>query len=234
MLFAAVPKIIGFVVIVAIGWIIAALIARAIAAVLRVVHFNDLAQKSGFSDFVSSMGVRNDSAGFLAQLTKWFIRLVGKPLQNFAFTSFAEQTVSCTAAGPDGVIGTADDVLTCSAEWVLLASYNLASGGCVKQVKLSPGGVKAGGKTPFCDITDGFEVDVDQTGDGVPDLLDQFVFTTSCLDDPLTLDVNESQVCPLNSIIWDIDEESTTSKAIAQIFVAHTASADIKRGKIVQ
>lgn len=165
---------------------------------------------------------------------EWFMRLIGKPGQNFAFTSFANQTVSCTVlSDPDGVPNSGDETVTCtsgtSADWVELASFNLASGGCVKSVK--PGG-KAGGKTPFCDITDGFEVDVDTDGDGVADSLDQFVFSVSCVDNPLTLDVNEALYCPLSSIIWDVDEEETTSQAKAQIFVSHTGAARVQPGKI--
>ncbi len=171
---------------------------------------------------------------------EWFLRLIGRPEQNFAFTSFANQTVSCTVlSDPDGTPNTGDEVVECTsgteAEWVKLASFNVASLGCVKQVKLGgPNGVRAGGKTPFCDITDGFEVDVDTTGDGVTDLFDQFVFTVGCLDNPATLDVNESLYCPLSSIIWDIDEENTTDRATAQIFVAHSGAAAVKSGKIIE
>jgi hypothetical protein len=158
---------------------------------------------------------------------EWFMRLIGKPGQNFAFTSYANQTVSCELQADGSVVCTSGT----SADWVLLSSFNLASGGCVKTVK--PGG-KAGGKTPFCDITDGFLVDVDTNGDEVTDLSDQFVFSVSCLDNPLTLDVDESLYCPLSSIIWDVDEEETTSQAKAQIFVAHTGAASVKTGKIVK
>lgn len=76
MFLAAIPKIIGFLVIIIVGWLIAGLVAKAVAALLRTVHFNDLAKRSGFADFVSSMGVKTDSAGFLALVTKWFVRLV--------------------------------------------------------------------------------------------------------------------------------------------------------------
>ena len=60
----------------------------------------------------------------------------------------------------------------------------------------------------------------------------QFVFSVSCVDDPLTLDVDESLYCPLSSIIWDIDEEETTSQAKVQIFVAHAGAAQVRGGKI--
>jgi hypothetical protein len=75
-LFAAVPKILGFAAILIIGWLIAALIARAIAAVLRQVRFNDLSAQSGFTGFVQNMGLDTDAAGAIALTVKWFIRLI--------------------------------------------------------------------------------------------------------------------------------------------------------------
>lgn len=73
---AAVPKIFGFVIILLVGWFIAGLIAKAIAVVLRTINFNGLANRSGFSGFVDSMGVKCDSAGFIGETAKWFIRLL--------------------------------------------------------------------------------------------------------------------------------------------------------------
>jgi hypothetical protein len=72
----AIPRVIGFVVILVIGWIIAGLIAKAVAALLRAVKFNDLAQRSGFAGFVQQSGVRTDAAGALATIAKWFVRLI--------------------------------------------------------------------------------------------------------------------------------------------------------------
>ncbi len=62
MFLAAIPKIIGFLVIIILGWIIAGLVAKAVAALLRTVRFNDLAERSGFARFVDSMGVKTDAA----------------------------------------------------------------------------------------------------------------------------------------------------------------------------
>src|SRR5574339_393495 len=72
----AIPRIIGFLVILIIGWIIAGLLAAGVAAILRAIRFNDLAQRSGLTGFVHSMGVRKDTAGVLADIVKWFIRLI--------------------------------------------------------------------------------------------------------------------------------------------------------------
>lgn len=74
--FAAIPKVIGFVVIIVIGWVVASLLEKAIRGVLHAVKFNNLADKAGFSGFVQKMGVKSDASGFLAMLVKWFIRLI--------------------------------------------------------------------------------------------------------------------------------------------------------------
>ncbi len=73
---AAIPKIIGFIIIIAIGWFLATLVAKGVAAVLRKVRFNDLANRSGFTGVVKSMGVDTDASGFIALVTKWFIRII--------------------------------------------------------------------------------------------------------------------------------------------------------------
>jgi hypothetical protein len=75
-LLAAIPKILGFLAILLIGWFIANLLAKGVAALLRVVRFNHFAQRSGLSDFLSQMEVRTDPAGVLADVVRWFVRLI--------------------------------------------------------------------------------------------------------------------------------------------------------------
>jgi hypothetical protein len=72
----AIPRIIGFLVILIIGWLIAGALAAGVAALLRAVRFNDLAQRSGLSGFVQNMGIRTDASGLLADIVKWFVRLI--------------------------------------------------------------------------------------------------------------------------------------------------------------
>ena len=74
--FSAIPKVLAFAVILVVGWFVAGLIARLAAGLLRRVRFNELASRSGFAGFVDNIGVNTDSAGFLAGLAKWFIRLI--------------------------------------------------------------------------------------------------------------------------------------------------------------
>lgn len=74
--FASIPRVVGFLIILFIGWFIAALIGKALAAFLHAVKFNNLAEKSGLAEFVRKMGVKADASEFLGQLIKWFIRLI--------------------------------------------------------------------------------------------------------------------------------------------------------------
>ena len=76
MFLAAIPRVIGFLVILIIGWLIAGALAAAVAALLRAVRFNDLAGRAGLSGFVQNMGIRKDTAGVLADIVKWFVRLL--------------------------------------------------------------------------------------------------------------------------------------------------------------
>src|SRR5437763_5187663 len=76
MFLGAIPKVIGFLVILIIGWIVASALAGAVAALLRAVKFNALAERSGLAGFVQKMGLQTDSAGVIALIAKWFVRLI--------------------------------------------------------------------------------------------------------------------------------------------------------------
>jgi hypothetical protein len=74
--FSAIPKIIGFLVIVIAGWFIASLIDKGVAALLRAIRFNELATRAGLTDFVDKMGMNTDPAGLIGLVIKWFVRLI--------------------------------------------------------------------------------------------------------------------------------------------------------------
>ena len=74
--FSAIPKILGFAVILIVGWFVATLLEKAVAGVLRRIRFNELAVRSGFAEFVHRMGMDTDSAGMIGLVVKWFIRLI--------------------------------------------------------------------------------------------------------------------------------------------------------------
>lgn len=76
LLFSAIPKIIGFLLIIVAGWFIASLIERGLAALLRSIKFNELSERAGLSDFIRKMGVNTDAAGMIGLVVKWFVRLI--------------------------------------------------------------------------------------------------------------------------------------------------------------
>jgi hypothetical protein len=73
---SVIPRLLGFGVILIVGWLVSSLLARGVAAVLHAVRFNDLARRSGFAGFVQNMGVRQDATGVIASIVKWFVRLI--------------------------------------------------------------------------------------------------------------------------------------------------------------
>jgi hypothetical protein len=73
---SAIPRIIGFAVVLINGWVISSLQYPVVESLLHAVRFNDLARRSGFADFVEKMGVRDDSSGVIANIVKWFVRLI--------------------------------------------------------------------------------------------------------------------------------------------------------------
>ena len=76
MFLTAIPRIIGFAIILGVGWFIAGLLGKGVAALLRTVKFNELANRSGLTHFVQEMGVRNDASGVIASVATWFVRLI--------------------------------------------------------------------------------------------------------------------------------------------------------------
>ncbi len=73
---AAIPSILAFLLIVIVGWFVASLLAGGLRRLLRAMQFNKLSRRSGFSDFVESMGVGIGPSAFIAAVAKWFVRLI--------------------------------------------------------------------------------------------------------------------------------------------------------------
>ena len=76
MVLSAIPRILGFIIIVAIGWFVSSLLARAVTGLLRAIRFDELMQRSGLAEFTNKMGTGLDSAGIIAGLVKWLTRIV--------------------------------------------------------------------------------------------------------------------------------------------------------------
>jgi hypothetical protein len=75
-LFGFLPDLIGALLILWIGWIVAGWLSKLVANVLRKVRFNEAANKAGLSGAIQSAGVRQDASGVMAEVVKWFFRLI--------------------------------------------------------------------------------------------------------------------------------------------------------------
>src|SRR5229473_3524581 len=67
MILSAIPRILGFIIIVAIGWFVSSILARAVMGLLKAIRFDE---------FMNKMGTGTDSAGIIAGLVKWLVRIM--------------------------------------------------------------------------------------------------------------------------------------------------------------
>lgn len=69
-------KFLGFLLIILIGWIISAWVGRLVTTILRKLHFNELATRTGLTNITSRMGSGKDPSALLGEIIKWIIRVV--------------------------------------------------------------------------------------------------------------------------------------------------------------
>src|SRR5260370_30287024 len=73
---AFIPRLLGFLVILLVGWLIAALVSKALTLLLRKVGFDRMSERIGVSRFGQRMRVRMDSTGILSKNVLCLILLV--------------------------------------------------------------------------------------------------------------------------------------------------------------
>lgn len=71
-----IPKLLGFLVILLVGWLIATAISKAVTFLLRKIGFDRLGERIGLSRLEQNMGVHMDAAGLLGKIVYWFIFLI--------------------------------------------------------------------------------------------------------------------------------------------------------------
>lgn len=76
LVFAFITKVLGFLVILLIGWLIASALSKAIVFLLRKVGFDRLATRIGLTRMEQQMGVSLDAAGMLGKVVYWFVFLI--------------------------------------------------------------------------------------------------------------------------------------------------------------
>jgi hypothetical protein len=76
LVFSFIPKLLGFLVILLVGWLVASAFEKIIAALLRKVGFDRMADRIGLTRLEQRMNLRMDAAGLLAKIVYWFVFLV--------------------------------------------------------------------------------------------------------------------------------------------------------------
>lgn len=70
------PALIGAIIVLVLGWIIAGLIARLVEGGLKTVGFEHAAQSTGLAGFIEQAGSGWTASKVIAEIVKWFIRLI--------------------------------------------------------------------------------------------------------------------------------------------------------------
>lgn len=73
---AFIPKLVGFLVILIIGWIVAALLAKGVTLLLRRVGFERMSDRMGLTRLEQRMNIRMDAASLLGKVVFWFVFLL--------------------------------------------------------------------------------------------------------------------------------------------------------------
>ncbi|MDQ2713857.1 MAG: small-conductance mechanosensitive ion channel [Chloroflexota bacterium] len=71
-----IPRLLGFLVILLVGWIVATLVSKALTLLLRKIGFDRMSERIGLTRFEQRMGVKMDSAGILGKIVFWFLLLI--------------------------------------------------------------------------------------------------------------------------------------------------------------
>lgn len=75
-LFSFIPALIGAVIILLIGWIVARVVSALVRRALGLIHFDRMMERTGLQELLTRAGMRTDPAGLLAGLVYWFIFLI--------------------------------------------------------------------------------------------------------------------------------------------------------------
>lgn len=75
-LFSAVPAILGALVLLLIGWIIAGILGSLVTKLCRAIHVDRVADRIGVNGFFAKSGTRMTASSVLGEILKWAVRLV--------------------------------------------------------------------------------------------------------------------------------------------------------------
>jgi hypothetical protein len=76
LLFEFIPRLLGFLVIILIGYIVAAALSRAVTFILRKVGFDRIGDRIGLTRLLQQSNIKTDAADVLGKIVYWFIFLI--------------------------------------------------------------------------------------------------------------------------------------------------------------
>jgi Conserved TM helix len=76
LVFSFIPKLIGFLVILIVGWIVAALLEKGVTMLLRRVGFDRISERIGLARLEQRLNIRMDAASILGKIVFWFVFLI--------------------------------------------------------------------------------------------------------------------------------------------------------------
>ncbi len=74
--FSFIPRLVGFLVILFVGWLVGIAVCKALTGLLRKVGFDRLSNRIGMTNLERRMGMRMDSAQLLGRVAFWFVFLI--------------------------------------------------------------------------------------------------------------------------------------------------------------
>src|SRR5438270_6822365 len=76
LVFTFIPRLLGFLVILLVGWLIATAVSKAVTFLLRKIGFDRMADRIGLTRLEQRMGIKMDAAGLLGKVVYWFLFLI--------------------------------------------------------------------------------------------------------------------------------------------------------------
>ena len=70
------PRLLGFLLVLGVGWLLSSLVARGVRAVLQAAGFDELARRSGVATIAERLGARADPTEMVTVLAQWAVRLI--------------------------------------------------------------------------------------------------------------------------------------------------------------
>jgi Conserved TM helix len=70
------PRLLGFVLVLAVGWVLSYLLGRGVTAVLHAIRFDDLARRSGLTGLAERLGIQAEGTKIVTVLAQWAVRLI--------------------------------------------------------------------------------------------------------------------------------------------------------------